>query len=86
MHKFAICFLLCAWIMWQEAYLNNVREEIQIIEAFGGIHAEAECKANLSALREGLKELKGPKGIVSSRLICLPDSVKIPPRLRSRSS
>ena len=82
MFKAMTCFVLCAWILWSQSYLDKQKATLEVINA---VDTRDECRARLSDLIADNKE-RGKKvepGIIHwnerqyASLICLPDTVKL---------
>jgi hypothetical protein len=84
MKKIATCFLLCAWVLWQQHYINDKKGDVEILNAFG---LEDDCKNSLTYLLEDQKK-RGTEVVgmtvkrkvrgdtLATTLVCLPDTVK----------
>jgi hypothetical protein len=75
------CYVLCAWVLWSQSYLDKQKATLEVINAYD---TSNECRTGLADLIAGNKE-RGKKvepGIIYwnerqyATLICLPDTVK----------
>ena len=82
MKELSVCFVLCAWVLWQEFYVDNIRHEVEVIDTF---NQKEQCQTSLSKIlqyrKNSGKKVDGANVTVRDKvyysLICVPDTVKM---------